>query len=648
MASVDFYELIKLALSPCGTITCAKGTGKQTHHTMYQSLNKGYRYQKIIQQLQELALGEDFVAEFTDDFCAALGTCRATLDTDILEDFFLKKDPPLLPYVEAFSSCRTLPREAREALADLLSLVRDTVLTYRVDAILDRLEAELQEARTSPSPAPAPTANEKADELPPRSPLASPESTPAVDTDEFQKTAETIKDVFAEFGILLTYAGHTQGARVTRYEFAPKAGIRMARIVRYAGEIGEALGAFGVRIEAPIPNRTVIGVEIPRTDTDIVRLASLLEGDAFREAESKTTVALGTDLAGEAVLFDVAKAPHTLIAGAVGTGKSVCLNSILISLLEKATPDELRLILIDPKRVEFNVYSRVPHLLMPVIGDTARAAGALNWAVQEMERRYNLIEAAAARDIRSYNEYCKGAGLPPLPRLLIVVDELHDLMVSHRKAVESAICRIAQKSRAAGIHLVLATQRPSVTVFTQDIKINIPARIALRVCSYADSRTILDMSGAERLLPCGDMLFSPMGTPMRMQCAFVSDEEIREGANRAVEAYGTAQFDDAVLSGVEREAESVESAIVEEEYVLFQETRRDPKFEQAIDVAFAAGNVSTSLLQRKLGIGFGKAARFIDVMHELGIVGETVASARPRELLITREEYEKRKTAADT
>ena len=630
MASFDFYEFAKQVFDLYAA---------DTSERLCDALKKHPRYAKIAEQLAAFPLNGAFTKDLAADFSAVVEAQGDKSDAASLEAFFLRKERFFAEYVASFPSCAHLPDDARAVLTDALDMMSATAISCYVQSLIDRLGSEIAAEAAAPE--------KKAKKCASRAPLAADEPAQPLPPEELRAEVERIKAVFAEVGISLTYAGHTQGARVTRYEFTPKAGIRMARIAGYADEIGEALGVFGVRIEAPIPNRTVIGVEIPRTDTDIVRLASLLEGDAFREAESKTTVALGTDLAGEAVLFDVAKAPHTLIAGAVGTGKSVCLNSILISLLEKATPDELRLILIDPKRVEFNVYSRVPHLLMPVIGDTAKAAGALNWAIQEMERRYNLIEAAEMRDIRSYNEYCKGAGLPPLPRLLIVVDELHDLMFSHRKAVESAICRIAQKSRAAGIHLVLATQRPSVTVFTQDIKINIPARIALRVCSYADSRTVLDMSGAERLLPCGDMLFSPMGTPMRMQCAFVSDEEIREAANRAVEAYGTAQFDDAILSGVEREAESVESAIVEEEYVLFQETRRDPKFEQAIDVAFAAGNVSTSLLQRKLGIGFGKAARFIDVMHELGIVGEAVAAARPRELLITREEYEARKAETE-
>ncbi len=627
MASFDFYEFAKQVFDACAA--------NASDHLCI-ALKKHPRYARITEQAAALPLP---ATDLAADLAAAIKAQGGKTGNDPLETFFLQKEKSFAEYVAGFPSCRHLPDVGRATLADALDIMSETVLGYYVQSLLDRLGAELAAAPTKKA--------KKVKKSESVAPLAEDEPTRPRPPEEIRDEAERITAVFAEFGVSLTYAGHTKGARVTRYEFTPMAGIRMARIARYADEVGEALGVFGVRIEAPIPNRTVIGVEVPRTDAPVVRLAPLLETDAFREAESKTTVALGTDLAGEPVLFDVAKAPHTLIAGAVGVGKSVCLNSILVSLLKKASPEDLRLILIDPKRIEFSVYSRLPHLLMPVIPDTAKAAGALNWVVQEMEHRYDLIEEAGVRDIRSYNEHCKGAGLPTLPRILIVVDELHDLMYAHRKAVEPAICRIAQKSRAAGIHLVLATQHPSVVVVTHDIKINIPARIALRVCAYEDSRVILDMSGAERLLPCGDMLFSSMGTPMRMQGAFVSSDECRDAVDHAVEAYGAAQFDDAVIADVEHETEGVTTAIIEEERVLFEETRLDPKFEAAIDITFATGNVSTSLLQRKLGIGFGKAARFIDVMHELGIVGDALGGARPRELLMTRGEYEKRKSATE-
>ena len=463
---------------------------------------------------------------------------------------------------------------------------------------------------------------------------------------EIIETAEALSAAFEELGISLVLTGYTRGARVTRYEFARLAGVRVAEIADCVDEIQRMLGTHGVRIEAPIPNRTVIGVEVPNRTQSIVSLQALLDSTEFREAESGMVVALGTDLAGAPVFFDIAKAPHLLIAGSVGTGKSVCINSILISLLKKSTPDDLRLILIDPRKVEFSFYSRVPHLLIPAIGDVNTAAGALRWAVNEMERRYDLIAAAGMRDLKSYNGYCKDAGIPPLPKILIVIDDLCELMMSARGAVEPAICRIAQKARAAGIHLIIGTQSPSAAFITRSILVNIPARLSLRLWQAVDSRAILDTEGAERLLPYGDMLFSPMGTPLRMQGAHISNEELCELIDRVVEAHGAPQFDDALLAEIKREAENAVKESAEAERSLFEEVRTDPKFEAALDIVFDTGNVSTSLLQRKLSIGYGKAARFIDVMHELGIVGEALGGARPRELLITREEYEKRKAEA--
>ena len=349
------------------------------------------------------------------------------------------------------------------------------------------------------------------------------------------------------------------------------------------------------------------------------------------------------------MFFDLAKAPHMLIAGATGMGKSVCINSILISLLYKAAPEDVRLILIDPKKVEFNVYSKVPHLLIPVVTDPTKAAGALNWAVNEMEKRYDMIEEAGVRDIKSYNAYCLTEGLPTLPKIVIVIDELNDLMMSARKMVEASICRIAQKARAAGIHLLIGTQRPSVNVITGDIKVNIPARIAFRVNQSVDSRTILDMQGAEKLLPHGDMLFSPAGTPQRVQGAFVEDEEVKTVVSFLAEHVGGAVFDDAILADIEKEAakcaqKNGDDADDDEggggslDGVL-----DDPKFEQALDVAFSTGSISTSLLQRRIGVGFGRASRFIDAMCEMGIVGESRGGAKPRELLMSRSEYEERK-----
>ena len=468
--------------------------------------------------------------------------------------------------------------------------------------------------------------------------------------EEIQKNQETLVKTLESFGIPITITGYSRGPRITRYEFIQKAGIRVAKVAALTDDITQKLSTQGVRIEAPIPNKSSIGVEVPNRNSSAVRIRSLLDTPTFRDAESKTTVAVGCDVTGNPIFFDIAKAPHMLIAGATGMGKSVCINSILISLLFKASPEEVRMILIDPKKVEFNVYAKVPHLLVPVVTDPTKAAGALNWAVNEMEKRYDMIEQAGVRDIKSYNAYCATEGLPPLPKIIIVIDELNDLMMSARKMVEASICRIAQKARAAGIHLLIGTQRPSVNVITGDIKVNIPARIAFRVNQLVDSRTILDMPGAERLLPHGDMLFSPTGTPQRVQGAFVEDDEVKAVAAFLAKNVGEAVFDETVLADIEKETAKCAKASGSDEDEDYEEgsgnldgVLSDPKFEDALDVAFSTGSISTALLQRKISIGFGRAARFIDAMCEMGIVGEMRGGAKPRELLMSRAEYEERR-----
>ncbi len=461
-----------------------------------------------------------------------------------------------------------------------------------------------------------------------------------VATEEIQKNADILVKTLESFGIPITITGYARGPRITRYEFVQKDGIRVGKIVGLANDITQKLSKQGVRIEAPIPNKSSIGVEVPNEKASNVYIRSLLDTDTFRNAESKSTVAMGCDVTGRPIFFDLSRAPHMLIAGATGMGKSVCINSILISLLYKASPDEVRLILIDPKKVEFNVYANIPHLLVPVVTDPEKAAGALSWAVNEMEERYNLIEEAGVRNITGYNKVCESRGEAKLPTIIIVIDELNDLMMSARKTVESSICRIAQKARAAGIHLLIGTQRPSVQVITGDIKVNIPARCAFRVNRHEDSRTILDMMGAEKLLPNGDMLFSPAGTPQRVQGAYVDDDEVRSVVAFIRQSSGEAQYDDRILSEMEREAAKCSQKGDESDGPVDMDgVLSDPAFEQAVEVAFASGGISTSLLQRKLHIGFGKAASYIDAMVELGIVGESGGGARPRPLLMSKEEF---------
>lgn len=506
---------------------------------------------------------------------------------------------------------------------------------------------EREPEREAPLPKPTQKAESNPYTFPPISLLQVPTLEPEGNLqEEIQRNSDTLVQVLQSFGIPIRITGYSRGPRITRYEFIQKDGIRVDKVATYANDITQKLSTQGVRIEAPIPNKSTIGVEVPNRTPNLVRIRSLIDSDSFKNAESKTNVAIGCDITGSPILYDIAEAPHMLIAGATGMGKSVCINTILVSLLYKAAPEDVRLILIDPKKVEFNIYSKIPHLLVPVVTDPTKAAGALNWAVAEMERRYDLIEAAGVRNIKHYNRHCEREGLQKLPKIVIVIDELNDLMMSARKMVEDSICRIAQKARAAGIHLIIGTQRPSVKVITGDIKANIPTRIAFRVNQQVDSRTILDIAGAEKLLPKGDMLFAPQGTPLRVQGAFVDDDEVKDVVNFLRDKVGDAVFDDNILAGIEKEAAKCAQHNDDEDGeggdVGFDGMMSDPIFRKVLDVAFASGTISTSMLQRRIGIGFGRASRYIDAMYDMGIVGEAQGGSRPREVLIDRAEYEQR------
>ena len=408
-------------------------------------------------------------------------------------------------------------------------------------------------------------------------------------------------------------------------------------------------------MEAPIPGRSAIGFEIPNKRPKNVRLRELLECEEFRSSASTTFVCLGKDVAGNPIFGDIAKFPHALVAGATGMGKSVCINSILISMLYKARPDEVRFILIDPKKVEFKIYSGIPHLLVPVVTEAKQAAGALMWAVEEMERRYDLIEKHNIRNIQAYNERVKqdpSIG-EPMSKIVIVIDELNDLMMQLRDPAEDLIMRIAQKARAAGIHLIIGTQRPDVKVITGTIKANIGTRISCKVTSAIDSRTILEMAGAEKLLNKGDMLYKPTDRtePVRVQGCFVSDEEV-EAVMDFVKQFATGdQYDEEVLAEINKAAQKCgkEKRGAQdgddggsEECGYYS----DQQFLDAVELAIRAGKVSTSLLQRKLQIGFGKAARFIDAMEEIGIVSEPNGQ-KPRDILLSMDEWREKLSRVD-
>lgn len=464
---------------------------------------------------------------------------------------------------------------------------------------------------------------------------------------ELDHTAEHLVETLKSFGVETRIVDISRGPTVTRYELQPCAGVKISKITNLADDIALNLATAGVRIEAPIPNKAAVGIEVPNKASAVVGVRGILESPAFINAKSKLTVALGRDIGGNVVVTDIAKMPHGLIAGATGSGKSVCINSIIISLLYKATPDEVKLLMIDPKVVELGIYNGIPHLLVPVVTDPRKAAGALGWSVTEMERRYKMFADRGVRDLAGYNKFVENLGDPEvqkMPHIVIIIDELADLMMTAPNEVEDSINRIAAKARAAGMHLIIATQRPSVDVVTGVIKANIPTRIAFAVSSQIDSRTILDSAGAEKLLGRGDMLFSPVGStkPNRIQGCFVSDEEV-EAVVDYIKSDHTVDYDDDVMVEIERQA-----AIEKKQKTGLPEDgpEGDPMLDEAIKVVVENGMASTSLLQRKLKLGYARAARIVDEMEQRGVVGPYEGS-KPRKVLISKEQLLEREAAGD-
>ena len=449
--------------------------------------------------------------------------------------------------------------------------------------------------------------------------------------EDLRTQAKKLVDTLQSFGVEAKVLEVSKGPSVTRFELQPSAGVKVSKIVNLADDIALNLAAFGVRIEAPIPGKAAVGIEIPNKSTSMVALRDVIDCEEFRKFDSKTAFAMGKDISGEPVISDISKMPHMLIAGATGSGKSVCINSLITSILYKADPNQVKLILIDPKVVELGVYNGIPHLLIPVVTDPRRAAGALNWAVQEMVKRYSMFASANVRDIKGYNEYAAMSGDRQLEQIIIVIDELADLMMVSPHEVEDSICRLAQMARAAGMHLVIATQRPSVDVITGLIKANVPSRIAFSVSSQIDSRTILDMGGAEKLLGKGDMLFLPMGAskPKRLQGAFVSDKEI-ERIVEFIKSDSTAHYNEDIIEHIENGAE---------DHSASDDSDADDLLPQAIEIVVELGQASASLLQRKLKVGYSRAGRLIDQLEERGIIGPHEGS-KPRKVLMSRNEFQ--------
>ena len=463
-----------------------------------------------------------------------------------------------------------------------------------------------------------------------------------VDRKEIEAKAVKLIETLASFKVKAKISDISTGPAITRYELVPEEGVRVRSIANLVDDIALAMATQGIRIEAPIPGKAAVGIEVPNEKVSTVYLRDLIEDEQFKKNKSRVNVALGMDVAGTPIYLDIAKMPHLLIAGTTGSGKSVCIHSMIISILYKATPDEVRMILIDPKKVEFKSYNGLPHLLVPVVSDKNKAAGALQWAVNEMERRYNLIEEAGVRDIYHYNLATKDdPTFEFLPQIVIAIDEFADLMLSAPDSVEDCVCRLAQKARAAGMHLIIGTQRPSVDVITGLIKSNFPSRIALTVKSQVDSRTMIDMAGAEKLIGHGDMLFAPVGSfkPIRVQGTFVSEQEIEEVTGYIKAKSGGTEYDDHVIEDIEREAAKCTSkksggSSFDDE----GDEENDPMLKSAIELAVDAGKISTSLIQRKLSLGYGRAAKLIDKMEQMGIVSAPEGN-KPREVLLTRQEY---------
>ncbi len=459
---------------------------------------------------------------------------------------------------------------------------------------------------------------------------------------ELREKGETIVKTLKSFGVGTRIVEICQSPSVTRFELQPDPGVKISRITSLADDIAMNLAASGVRIEAPIPNKNAVGIEVPNAEKAMVTLREILENNSFKNSKSRLNVALGRDIQGEATCADLAKMPHLLVAGTTGSGKSVCLNTMIMSLLYNATPEEVKLIMIDPKKVEFTVYRSIPHLLVPVVADPRKAAGALSWAVAEMDKRYALFAEKGVRNLQGYNTYALSNNLPKMPQIVIIIDELSDLMMAASNEVEDSICRLAQKARAAGMHLIVATQRPSVDVITGLIKANIPSRIAFAVKSQIDSRTIIDTQGAEKLLGNGDMLYCPVGLskPVRVQGCYVSDDEI-ERVIEFVTSQGDVKYDDAVMQEIELKAaqdgKKKSSATVETDSSGGGDYG-DEMIPKAIEVVVEAGMASTTLLQRKLKLGYARAARIVDELSEMGIIGPFEGS-KPRKVLITKEQW---------
>ena len=476
--------------------------------------------------------------------------------------------------------------------------------------------------------------------FPPIDLLNEPKGGATFDRKAIHAVAIKLQKTLASFGVEAKVTNITKGPTVTRYELTPSTGVKVSKIVNLSDDIALNLAAKSIRIEAPIPGKAAVGIEVPNEVAESVSLREVIESDAFNDHSSKLAFSLGKDAAGEIVVGDIAKMPHVLIAGSTGSGKSVCINTLIVSILYKAKPSEVKMILVDPKMVELSGYNGIPHLLIPVVTDPKKAAGALNWAVQEMVNRYNLFASKGVKDIKGYNKLIEKEEGVKLPQIVIIIDELADLMMVAPNDVEDAICRLAQMARAAGMHLVIATQRPSVDVITGIIKANIPSRIAFTVSSQVDSRTILDMAGAEKLLGKGDMLYYPTGEtkPLRIQGAFISEKEIEDIVEN-IKSNVEVSYSEDIIESIEKGGSKGKDGNDDEA------DDADPILNEAIDLVMNMGQASASMLQRKFKIGYSRAGRIVDQMEARGLISGYDGS-KPRQVLISKEEWQELKMGA--
>ena len=543
-------------------------------------------------------------------------------------------EPVRIPAPPEVSAALDSPVEIDTGTGELFpdDLFEKAVAVGEKPVVVTKEEIRAEEKKVEAELAKAEAADKREYVYPPTELLKRDTSGGAADTaDELRQNAAKIVDTLSSFGVETKIIHVARGPAVTRYELQPSVGVKISRITALADDISLALASVGVRIEAPIPGKAAVGIEVPNKNTSTIYIRDILESDNFKGAKSKLAFALGKDLGGVSMVGDIAKMPHMLVAGATGSGKSVCINSIVTSILYKATPEEVRLIMVDPKVVELAVYNGIPHLLIPVVTEPKKAAGALNWAVGEMERRYHLF---AEKNVR-YNQLAVGdEEIVAMPHIVIIIDELADLMMTSPKEVEDAIMRLAQKARAAGMHLIIATQRPSVDVITGTIKANVPSRIAFAVSSSVDSRTILDMGGAEKLLGKGDMLYYPVGAakPIRVQGCFVSDAEV-ETVVEFVKKNAEADYDDKIIESIDNAAAKGDKA------AGGGEDDSDEMLPAAIEVVVESGMASTSMLQRRLKLGYARASRLIDEMEARGIVGPFEGS-KPRTVKLSKTEWQ--------